>query len=251
MMPIRKAHTGTMLALAFAVAGLAACGHNAAPPAGAASPSPAVTHPAATAPPRQPSTTPAAVPGPTASTAPAETVISSRVSYPWHWPNDVNRPGRVGHTYRVPPVPELIAISAGDHPGNPGEQPYNRLSFTFTTAFPSYQVRFVNALVSDPGGRTVPLGGNGVLEVTFRQAQAHTTSGSSSVVSQPPRHLGYARMVDWAQGGDFEGVLSYGIGIASPVPHSNPQFPVRTTEVEKVNGQGQRLYIVAIDISAR
>ena len=58
------------------------------------------------------------------------------------------------------------------------------------------------------------------------------------------------RMVDWAQGGDFEGVLAYGIGIAPPVPHSNPQFPVRTIEVEKVSAQGQRLYIVAIDVTA-
>ena len=58
------------------------------------------------------------------------------------------------------------------------------------------------------------------------------------------------RMVDWAQGGDFEGVLAYGIGIAPPVPHSNPQFPVRTIEVEKVNAQGQHLCIVAIDVTA-
>ena len=58
------------------------------------------------------------------------------------------------------------------------------------------------------------------------------------------------RMVDWAQGGDFEGVLAYGIGIAPPVPHSNPQFPVRTIEAEKVNAQGQHLYIVAIDVTA-
>jgi len=147
-------------------------------------------------------------------------------------------------------VPKLIAISAGDHPSNPGDIPYNRLSFTFTTGFPSYQFKFADALVSDPGGQIVPLAGKGVLLVTFRQARAHTASGASSVATQPPRHLGFTRMVDWAPGGDFEGVLSYGIGIDWPIPRSNPQFPVRTAEVEKVTSQGQHLYIVAIDISS-
>lgn len=245
MKAIRTARAGALLALALAVTGLAACGHNAAPSAGTASPSPPVSDSVTTAPAPQPSTTQSA-----AATAPSERVIFSRVSYPWHWPNDVNRPGRIGHAYSVPPVPRLIAIAAGDHPGDPGERPYNRMSFTFTTAFPSYQFRFVNTLVSDPSGRPVPLQGNGMLEVTFRQAQAHTSSGRSSVVTQPPGYLGYNRMVASAPAGDFEGVLTYGIGIASPVPHSNPQFPVRAIEVEKVSPQGQHLYIVAIDVAA-
>jgi hypothetical protein len=257
MIPIRKNHAGTLLALALALtglAGLAACGNNAAPPAGAASPhpavtQPAVTHPVTSAPASPPSATPAAAPSSPASTAHTDTVVAARVSYPWHWPNDVTHPGSIGHTYPVPPVPKLIAISAGDHPGDPGEQPYNRLSFTFTKGFPSYQFHFVSALVSDPAGRVIPLDGNGVLEVRFHTAQAHTASGSSSVVTQPPAHLGYTSMAGWAQGGDFEGVLTYGIGVASAVPHANPQLPVRTVEVEKVSAQGQHLYVVAIDVA--
>jgi hypothetical protein len=86
--------------------------------------------------------------------------------------------------------------------------------------------------------------------VTFREAQAHTASGRSSVVSQPPARLGLSRMVSWAQAGDFEGVLTYGIGIAWPNPQSNPQFAVRAMEVEKVTAQGQHVYVVAIDIEA-
>lgn len=86
--------------------------------------------------------------------------------------------------------------------------------------------------------------------MTFREAQAHATSGGSTVLSQPPEQLGFTRMVAWAPAGDFEGVLSYGIGIGWPIPHSNPQFPVRTVEVEKVTSHGQHLYIVAIDINA-
>ena len=150
----------------------------------------------------------------------------------------------------MPPVPTLVAVGVGDHPSELGERPYNRMSFTFTSAFPGYQFEFANALVSDPGGRPVLLVGNGVLKVTFRQAQAHTGSGRSSVVSQPPARVGFSRMVSWGQVGDFEGVVTYGIGIAWPVPHSNPQFAVRATEVEKVTAQGQHVYIVAIDVDA-
>jgi hypothetical protein len=231
----RPGQVGALLALAVAMAGLAACGHHPAAPARTTSAPPTA---------RTVTASPAPVPSPTG------TVISARVSYPWHWPNDVNQPGLVAHPVSVPPVPELVAISAGEHPHEPGGVPYERLSFTFTRAFPSYQFRFVSSLVSDPGGRTVPLGGKGVLQMTFRPAQAHSASGSSSVVTQPPAHLGYSRMVDWAQGGDFEGVLSYGIGVNWPVAHSNPQPLVRAIEAEKISAQGQHLYVVAIDIAA-
>jgi hypothetical protein len=36
---------------------------------------------------------------------------SSRVAYSWHWPDDVNKPGRVPHSNALPPVPELVSIS--------------------------------------------------------------------------------------------------------------------------------------------
>jgi hypothetical protein len=54
----------------------------------------------------------------------------------------------------------------------------------------------------------------------------------------------------WAPAGDFEGALSYGIGVDWPIPHANPQFPVRTVEVEQVTSQGQQLYTVAFDVNA-
>ena len=163
----------------------------------------------------------------------------------------LGNPGSVAHSAKVPPVPKLVAISAGDHPGGPGEKyPYNRLSFTFTGGFPSYRFSFASTLAGDSSGQTIPLAGHGVLHVTFHQAQAHTASGASSIASQPPAHLGLNRMVAWAPAGDFEGVLSYGIGVDWPASQANPQFPVRTVEVEKVTGQGQHLYIVAFDINA-
>jgi hypothetical protein len=208
------------------------------PPAASASPTPTVRAPRTTAPPT--------MPGPAAS----DRVVLSRVSYGWAWPN-ANGSARVTHTYTVPPVPELVRIGVGDHPREAGERPFNRISFTFTTAFPGYRFEFTDRLIADPKGDLVPLAGMGVLEIVFTEAQAHVAGGGgSSIVSQPGRHLGLSRMAEYAQGGDFEGVLSYGVGIVWPIAHSNPQLAVRAYEVEKVTPGGQRLYTIAFDVDA-
>jgi hypothetical protein len=190
-------------------------------------------------------------PGPvTASPSPSSQVLLFRLAYPWHWPNDAAMPGHVTHASYVPPVPELVQIKAGSHPAASGERAYNRISFTFTSAFPSYQIAFASKLVADGSGQVIPLGGQGVLKIVFTGAQAHAADGAaSSIISQPSPSIGFQRMTDYAQAGDFEGVLSYGIGIAWPAGHSSPQIPVRAYEEETVAG-GQHRYTVAIDIDA-
>ena len=248
MKSVRAFTAGVALAIAVVPATLAACGSQPAPPAAAPSPS---STPSATAP-ASPATTPAPTrtPGPGAtSPAPSIRVVSSRIAYPWHWPNDPARPGRVTRAYVVPPVPELVQIRVGDHPEEHGQLPYNRMSFTFTTALPGYHFEWVSKLVSDASGQAVPLHGTDVLKIVFTRAQAHTADGArSTIVSQPGRPIGYPFMTDFAQAGDFEGVLTYGIGVTRPDPHSNPQPMVRAYEVEVVTATGQHRYIVAIDI---
>lgn len=239
----RKARLLTLATAVLAAAALAGCGTQAAPPGQPVAPgTPSTPLPGPVTSPPVPPSAPAVPPG---------TVVSSRVAYPWHWPNGQLWPGKVQHSYRVPPVPELIAIRVGHHPAAGGERAYNRMSFTFTHAFPGYEFQFVSQLVADGSGKPVTLAGNDApLRVIFRNAQAHTASGAPSVVTRPPAHLGLSRMVSWAQAGDFEGVVTIGIGIDRPILHSNPQFPVRAYEVEKVTAQGQHLYVVAIDIDA-
>ncbi len=191
-------------------------------------------------------------PSPSSATSakPGNTVVSYRVSYPWHWPNDVNRPATVQHTYPVPPLPELIAIGVGEHPAQSGQRAYNRMSFTFTTGFPSYEVAFTDTLTSDPSDKAIPLAGSGILKVTFRQAQAHTANGSTSIQSKPAAELGLTRMTEWAQAGDYEGVLAFGIGVSWPVAHANPQIAVRITELGETTPQGTHLYVLAVDVDA-
>lgn len=234
-----RAGGGAAVAAVTILAALAGCTPQPSQPPGARASSASSAPQASTAPPT------------TAPATPAEGVLSARVTYPWRWPNGAGQPPVVQHSYRVPPVPELVAIAVGDHPRTAVERAYNRMSFTFTTAFPSYQFQFVDGITADGSGKPIPLAGNsGALKIIFRQAQAHTGTGASAIVSQPPAHLGLTRMASWARAGDFEGVLTVGIGIDRPVLHSNPQFPVRVTEVEKVTAQGRHLYVVAFDVDA-
>ena len=186
----------------------------------------------------------------TPSPSSASPVLSFRLAYPWHWPNDAAMPGHVTHASSVSPVPELVQIKVGSHPAASGERAYNRISFTFTNAYPSYQIAFASKLVADGSGQVIPLGGQGVLKIVFTGAQAHTADGTaSSIISQPSSSIGFQRMTDYAQAGDFEGVLSYGIGITWPAGHAGQQLPVRAYEEETVVG-GQHRYTVAIDIDA-
>jgi hypothetical protein len=186
----------------------------------------------------------------TASPSASGQVLSFRLAYAWHWPNDTAMPGHVAHASAVPPVPELVQIKVGSHPAASGERAYNRISFTFTNGFPSYQIAFASNLVADGSGKVIPLGGQGVLKIVFGGAQAHTADGTkSSIISQPAASTGFQRMTGYAQGGDFEGVLSYGVGITWPSGHAGQQLPVRAYEEETVVG-GRHRYTVAIDIDA-
>lgn len=239
------ATAATALTIAMAPAVIAACASQPAAPTAAGS-TPAASTPAPVLTP----TTPASSPS-TAPPAGASQVVSSRVAYPWHWPNDAAAPGQVLHTYPMPPVPRLIQISAGRHPAVGTQPSYDRMSFTFSTAFPSYRFEFTDELTGDASGMMMPLNGMGVLRIVFSGAQAHTDDGTrSTIMSQPSRYIGFTRMTDFAQAGDFEGVLTYGIGISWPIPHSNPQFAVRAYEVETVTAAGQHRYTVAVDIDA-
>ncbi|MEU7872104.1 hypothetical protein [Dactylosporangium sp. NPDC049140] len=253
MTPLRKL---TVLAtaglIAFAPAACARGGGSAGPAGPGRSAGAAVSVGPAVSPAPSPSAVGPPVASPTEVT-PTMTgrVVSATVTYPWHWPNDVGSPAVVRHDYAVPPVPRLAAIGAASHPGTGGERAYDRMSFTFTTAMPGYSFAFADQLIGDGTGQPVPVKGNGVLRVMFRQAQAHNAGGTdSSILTKPSRPLHLTRMTDYAPAGDFEGVVTYGIGVGWPV-HSNPQPQVRAYEVVRVLADGQMRYTVAIDIAVR
>ena len=253
---MRIPRTTTTVSIAGAAALLTilpACGRagQAGQPGAGSSPSASTSVAAAGKPATQGQSPAASQPGSvTAAPSSSSQVLSFRLAYPWHWPNDAAMPGHVTHASAVPPVPELVQIKVGSHPAAQGERAYDRISFTFTNAFPSYRIEFAGKLTGDPDGKVVPLGGQGVLKIVFTGAQAHTADGTkSSVISQPSPSIGLTRMTDYTRSGDFEGVLSYGIGITWPAGHASQQLPVRAYEEETVAG-GQHRYTVAIDIDA-
>jgi hypothetical protein len=186
---------------------------------------------------------------PTPSPSGAGQVISTVVTYNWSWPNTAWRPCVVKHHYPVPPLPVLTAISVGEHYQT--KPTYDRISFTFTGTFPSYDAQWVDRVVADGSGKVVSLAGNDFLRIRFNQATAHDSSGTSSVQSAPPRHVGYKAINEYAQAGDFEGVLSYGISDYRTITQSNPQTGVRVIEVKKSDGYGGYRYVVAFDIQNR
>jgi hypothetical protein len=114
MKSVHTAVAAAALAIAVVPVTLAGCGSQPATPAATPSSTPTATAPVS------PATTPAPThtPGPGAtSPAPSIRVISSRLAYPWHWPNEPARPGRVVHSYPVPPMPEFATIIS--QPGRP------------------------------------------------------------------------------------------------------------------------------------
>ncbi|AXJ08389.1 hypothetical protein [Arthrobacter sp. PM3] len=231
------------------------------PSAGSQPASPSATATAATTSATQ-TATPSASPAPslsgdadeTAPPQPGDKVISSTITHDWAVPGP-NAPFRTDHQNPVPvapppapPLPALHAIGAGQHPSD--APPYDQLSFRFTGGFPSYDVETVDELVADGSGQPIDMPGTGsILEVTFHGAQAHTADGTASTVtSAPAPAIGYKALTSYAPAGDFEGVLSYGIGVGRPM-ETVPETRVRVFEVEKIE-QGQHLYVVAVQLDA-
>lgn len=166
------------------------------------------------------------------------------VTFGWGWPNAPAHPATVTHTYPVPPLPVLRAIKAEQHEADaPG---YDRIAFTFTGTFPGYDVRWVDELRADASDQPVHLEGDRILRIRFTQAQAHDDAGTNTVVSAPPEHIGYPVIASYARAGDFEGVITYGVGTHHT--GSGAQVAIRLTELKTADGHGGFRYTVAVDI---
>ena len=136
-----------------------------------------------------------------------------------------------------------MAVYAGNHP----EGPYQRMSFYFRGGYPSYQVSYVPSVVRDPRGDPVSLPGNAFLQVVFTDAQAHTSAGASSVTASPPSAIGYQNLRGYALAGDFEGHVTYGLGLSTR-PNSDQVLSVRLGELTKPDGAGGSYCVVFVDI---
>jgi hypothetical protein len=155
-------------------------------------------------------------------------------------------PVTVNHPVAAPALPTLVGIYVGDHPTD--SPAYQRMTFYFRGGFPSYQIGYVAAVLGEAQGTPIPLPGNAFLRVGFTDAQAHGATGGVSVIASPAASLGYSSLKGYAPAGDFEGHVTYGLGI-QVAAGSDQARPIRVGELIRA-GTGGPSYVVFVDVQA-
>jgi len=102
----------------------------------------------------------------------------------------------------------LVAVRAGRHLN------FDRLVFEFSGPRPGHRVEYVPQLFADGSGEPIHLRGRAVVEINMQPAAAHTDDGTPTVAG-PPDVSDFAAFRQVADAGDFEGVLTWGIGTAA------------------------------------
>jgi hypothetical protein len=100
---------------------------------------------------------------------------------------------------------ELFAIATGCH------STFDRFVIRGRFATPGYNVRYVNKVIADGSGNTVSLLGTKRIHVVIREARGHTSGGTDLLPNVLTPLCPNLRQVKGA--GDFEGVVSFGIGL--------------------------------------
>jgi hypothetical protein len=119
-------------------------------------------------------------------------------------------------------TPLLVDVRAGGH------QDFDRVVFEFDGPLPPHTLSYVDQLVQDGSGNVVEVAGAADLQVVFQGANAHEEDGAPTV---SPRRFSpnLSAVEEVAQVGDFEAVVSYGIGVdrRRPVEVSTLSNPSR------------------------
>ena len=98
----------------------------------------------------------------------------------------------------------VTAVTVGSHPG------FDRVVLTASTGIPSWDVRYVPQVVRDGSGDPVPLLGAADIQVVVQG-----TDWIDHPSVQVNRTPGYPGLRQVTGAGEFEGVLTYGIGQAT------------------------------------
>ncbi|MDF5755239.1 GerMN domain-containing protein [Spongiactinospora sp. TRM90649] len=123
---------------------------------------------------------------------------------------------------QTPPTPPT-AVSQQTHPWRPtrlvdvraAHRPgLDRIVFEFRGPLPTeLSARYVGKLIADGSGRPVSLVGNAFLQVRLSPAQGIRTHQDAKQTYALPGVIQLARI------GDFEGVVTYGVGLARRTPY--------------------------------
>ena len=109
-----------------------------------------------------------------------------------------------------PSTPILVAIRAAYHPKETPK--YERAVFEFSGPVPYLRIEYVTQLIADGSGALVGISGRAILQVQFTPAQAHNDRGKVTAPNNINLKLPLVKQI--VSAGDFEAVVTYGIGIA-------------------------------------
>jgi hypothetical protein len=105
------------------------------------------------------------------------------------------------------PMPRLVDIRTGRHDA------FDRVVLDLHGKAPGYTVRYVKAVREDASGRVVELRGKAQLVVRLAPARAHRADGSATYTGPTRIATSYPELREVAFAGDFEGVVTIGLGV--------------------------------------
>jgi hypothetical protein len=109
----------------------------------------------------------------------------------------------------LPTISTLVAIRAAHHPETAPK--YDRVVFEFTGPIPLLRIEYVSELIGDGSGLPVPIAGRAILLVQLAPAHAHDDDGHSTAPARIKLKLPLVKEIVCS--GDFEAVVTYGIGL--------------------------------------
>jgi hypothetical protein len=110
-----------------------------------------------------------------------------------------------------PTSPTLVALRAAHHPETTPK--YDRVVFEFNAPVPLLRIEYVNQLIADGSGLPVSVTGQAILCIQFISARAHSDDGQSTAPMRLKVKLPIVK--ELVSAGDFENVLTYGIGLST------------------------------------
>ncbi len=157
-------------------------------------------------------TTQAGSPGAAKSTAPASSTPAPGTTAPGTTAPSPSPTGQPGSTSRACAQPGhyLTAVTVGQHAG------YDRVVFQFSGGLPAVTTERLPAVYADPKGTPVALAGQSYLHVVFRGASGFCPQPAQRTWTGPSVLTPYyPQLLTVSAAGDFEGYLSFGLGLAA------------------------------------
>lgn len=124
--------------------------------------------------------------------------------------------GATGATSVQHPVTPSVILQSVSTAGCGG---FDRVVFEFDRSVPTYAIAYIDRPITECGsGEIIGLAGDAALEVHFQSAQAHTDAGQPTIAERN-RTLDHPNLEQLVDSCDFEGNVTWVLGLASRTPY--------------------------------